>query len=533
MRKSGRLLAILLVFAFLNAVVVAPAFAQAAAPAGGGGAAASGGGAAASGAGAEGTGEGEGDVREKVEETFGSVEQAGTEVSESIRTTVAGAVGVEGALGADGMSMDELNSKLNEGDLEDLAQQIQSGVDNVESFVAGEGESGQEFLDMIQQVGDRMGEPVDLFGEAAKLGEENPLLQNIETLSTNLETDATAMADSLRGSLTEAGDGVGGITAAGSGSVDGYSGGAAEAISGQLDPLSGMRSDPAGFERTYGEVFSAGSTDGTTTTSATMTLAGGRLSTGDDLRGMATNDISHNSLMLQGEAWAGPRIEAGVESTYLGGAGQVSVNNTLTAGGVVSGEGNASWLTDTALVDASGNVSATVGVLNTTTVRNDIDLGGGFGTNQTAVLEVGAGAQARANGTLYAGQNGLEVSGGATARVGAWADASGSTSAQYRGQNLFTAEGSAGAGLGLGAGAEGGVAFRSDRVGFSAQVTVGPVTLGGGVYVNPVAMGQVAVDYGGRAVDAVGRGVSAVGSGIRSGASAIGQGARNLWSRIW
>jgi hypothetical protein len=269
-------------------------------------------------------------------------------------------------------------------------------------------------------------------------------------------------------------------------------------------------------------MFNAKAEGGGFTATSQGTLAGAKLFGEADYRGMAGNEASQNQMLLKGEAWAGPRIDSKVEGTYLNGAGKLTASNTTGLGVMAHGEGNAKWMTGDAVVDAKAKVNVVAGAYSTTTVKNTMDLGGGFGSSQTAVIDGMAGAQARANGTLYAGKNGLEASGGAEARVGAWVDAKGSASTQYKGQNLFTAEGSAGAGLGVGAGVKGGAAFRTDKVGFSAQVTLGPVKLGGGLYVNPVAMTQLAVDKSKLVVNAVGNGLNKAADG-----------AKKLWDKLF
>lgn len=551
MRSTTRFFILLLLVVFLQVLAAAPAHAQdeGGASSGSSDGASSG---ASDGASSDGSGDGAGDaatngdedVKEKIEDTFGSVVEAGKEVYESIKDTVKDVIGSLTGAGGDaaagagdaaggdtaaggedaagGSSMDELISKLNEGGLEDLASQIQSGVDNVESFVNGEAESGQEFVDMIKSAGDQMGQPIDLYGDAQKLGDENPILKDVETLSDNLATDATDVADSVKQSLTQAGDGAEGVYAEGGSLAEGYKGDAEKTMSDQIDTLSGLRADPAAFEKTYGEMFNVKGTSGDTTASASMSLAGASLFTGADDRGKAGNDISQNSLLLKGDAYVGARIDASVESSYLGGAGKFSAENQTTLGLSAQGEGNAKWMTGDAVLDAKARAEVTAGITSSTTVKNEINLGGGMSNNTTAVVDAVAGAQATADGKLYAGKNGLEASGSAEARVGAWVDGKATTGVQYKGENVFSATGTAGAGLGVGAGVSGGAAFRTDKVGFNAQVTLGPVKLGGGVYVNPVAMGQMAVDKGSQAIAAVG-----------NGAKAIGNGARNLWNRLF
>jgi len=80
---------------------------------------------------------------------------------------------------------------------------------------------------------------------------------------------------------------------------------------------------------------------------------------------------------------------------------------------------------------------------------------------------------------------------GGEVRVGAWAEAKGSLTRKYKGQDLFVLKGTAGAGWGVGIGGGEHFSFRLDRLGFDGKGTLGPFKLGGGVYVNPKAVAEL------------------------------------------
>jgi len=314
--------------------------------------------------------------------------------------------------------------------------------------------------------------------------------------------------------LKQVADGAVGVCSKGAAALDKVSGDAAEMISKNLNTLTSKGTDPLKYNEAFGKMFDVSSKCGNATAKASMSFGGCKLTTGADINGQAGNEISKHEALLKAEAWLGPKIETGVSADYLGGAGKFSLDNRFVAGLDAKAEGNVKWLKDGAVLDAKGKVNLVAGLHNTTTLQNNIKMGD-MGLNQTAVLDLVAGAQAKANGTAYLGKNGVELQGGAEARVGLWADAKGASSVQYKGQNLFTAEGTAGAGLGLGAGAKGGFSMRADKVGFSAQVTLGPFKLGGGIYVNPVAVGQMAWDGAKNVANTVASGIKNFASNLK------------------
>ncbi len=516
-----------------------------------------------------------GSVKDGVSGVLGALTGAGKEIYGQIKETVKNIVGsitgslpdavsqvagqagklaeqatktAEGILGGSGSPLSGMLDKLKSLGAGDIAEKIQGGLDNLKKFVSEKGASANEFLSMVKDMGINLfekakGEVAKLGDAGAKLGEFGKSLfkKGVDAVNPVI-ADLAKMQETLAGKAAERALDIGKFISGKAAEIPGFaeklkSGAldlwkkgneaadklkfdAAKTISENFDKLTSLRGNPIKFNETFGNMFSAKSADGKA--SASMSMAGFNLTGGPDDLGQANNEISKHQVLLKGEAWLGPRIDAKVAGSYLNGKGQISLENRLVAGLDGQVEGNAKWLTGGALIDAKAKASVTAGIHNTTTFKNKIDLGGGYASNTTAVVDAMAGAQAKANGTLYMGKNGLEVKGGAEARVGLWADASGSTSMQYKGQNLFTAEGSAGAGLGVGAGAKGGVSFRADKVGFSAQVTLGPVKLGGGIYVNPVAMTEMAVDKGKQALTAVGNGLNKVGDG-----------AKKLWDKLF
>lgn len=406
----------------------------------------------------------------------------------------------------------------------DIQKKVQDGIANIKDYISGKANDASNFLGMVKEFGvnlfenakkttvDLAGKGLDMLKDGAKA--VNPILASIASLQAKGAAMAAEKALDVAkfvqekaaeapGFIEKLKTGAIGLFQKGQELADKYKGDAAETIAKNFEKLTGLRGDPAKYNKTFGEMFNVSAKEGNAAASASMSFGGYNIKTGADLQGEAGNEISKHQRLIKGEAWLGPKIDTHVEAGYLGGRGKMSLDNRFVAGLDAQFEGNAKWLTGGALVDAKGKVDVVAGVHNTTTFQNSLKLSENYGVKQTAIVDVVAGAQAKANGTLYAGKNGVEVSGGAEARVGLWADAKGSTAMQYKGQNLFTAEGSAGAGLGVGAGVKGGVAFRADKVGFNASVTLGPVKLGGGIYVNPVAMTEMAIDKGKQAVGAV------------------------------
>jgi len=204
--------------------------------------------------------------------------------------------------------------------------------------------------------------------------------------------------------------------------------------------------------------------------------------------------------ILEGNFYMGPRFSNETTMNYLGGKGKLEFKSDTTLGLDSMAEGKMKFMAGGAIVNGAGHADVVAGFCSVNKLKNNIDLGNGVSNKTVSMVEAIAGGNARANGKVYVGGNGIELGYGAKARVGAWIEGKVTNSLKVDGKELFVAKGSAGAGLGVGIGAEGKFAFRIDRVGFDGEVTLGPFTLGGGTYVNPKAVAELAFDRGGKAV---------------------------------
>jgi hypothetical protein len=211
----------------------------------------------------------------------------------------------------------------------------------------------------------------------------------------------------------------------------------------------------------------------------------------------------------------------------------VTANARAVAGLSGYGEGSLKWMKDGTLVQASARAEAVAGLHGIAQASANAQLSENFGAKGDVYGSVMVGAGARAKGKVYAGDMGVEIGGNAEARVGAWVDGEAKTSLTYQGESLFSAKGSAGAGLGVGAGIGGGASLRLDKIGFEGSITLGPVKLGGGVYVNPKAVAHLAFDKGKEAAQAVGNVANKVGDAVSDRAQKIGSGAKKLWNSFW
>ncbi len=95
------------------------------------------------------------------------------------------------------------------------------------------------------------------------------------------------------------------------------------------------------------------------------------------------------------------------------------------------------------------------------------------------------GADAGADGKFYLGRKGIEIEGNASARAGAWADAGVSHQFKAAGENIGDIGFAGGIGAGLAAGVGAGIALRTDKVGLSVKVAIGPVKGKLSVNINP------------------------------------------------
>lgn len=172
-------------------------------------------------------------------------------------------------------------------------------------------------------------------------------------------------------------------------------------------------------------------------------------------------------------------------SATVGGA-QISNKNQFNVGALGQVNGHAKFNQDGALVDIGGGAHGFAGIRNsnTTTVKSVA------GTSK-ATVTASAGAEGGAIGKLYVGNKGIEASGDIGGRIGAWVDVSASHDFEVDGQNLGGVGFTGGAGIGLAAGVGGGLALRSDKVGLSFSLAVGPLKGGFSFYVNPEGIAKV------------------------------------------
>ncbi len=216
-----------------------------------------------------------------------------------------------------------------------------------------------------------------------------------------------------------------------------------------------------------------------------------------DIEGHAKGAISAHESLTKFDAYLGPRYKAEYNGKFFGDNVAVKASTDNTLGAWARGEGNAKWMKDGAVLDAKGKVEIGAGFKSENEAQITTKLGGGYGTKTSARAEVMAGAQARANGTAYLGKNGIELSGKAEARCGAWVEGNVNHAVQYKGQDLFGVGAGGGVGAGVGAGVQGGFSFKANKVGFqNVGFTLGPVKVNATFYVNPVGMAEMAVDKG-------------------------------------
>ncbi len=393
-------------------------------------------------------------------------------------------------------------------------------------------------------------EPNSLIEKFKGLVAKHPLADRIKDIQENLVNMTGSATDILKdkmgkipGLVDKAGKGLAdkakGFLARANMTKDGVTA-AIYDTSKKVSGLSKIVDNPVAFDKKMKEVFKNSSETANSKTSSSLSFGGVKFEGMADIYGRANDDINKNQAVFRGEAYLGPKLESKATLDYLDGRGKLEASTRNVLGLDAVGEGNIRWMKDGDVVSAKGNAHVVAGFHSENKVRNQIQLSENFANDSSAVLDVVAGADAKAKGTAYHGENGIELGASAEARVGIWADAAGSTSMDYKGESLFSAKGNAGAGLGLGAGAGAGASFRLDRLGFEGKVTLGPFKLGGGVYVNPKAIGQLAYDKGGQAVsyvadkgraaaDKVGDAAKATGNFFKSGASKVGGWVGSLW----
>ena len=195
-----------------------------------------------------------------------------------------------------------------------------------------------------------------------------------------------------------------------------------------------------------------------------------------------SNAISNGTIESRLKSRLSPLAAAG-ETSYAGTAGaaasrsfannvggiNVYTTSENTLGLSSSGGAYAMTATKNAVIDAAGGVSFFAGArsVNASVAPNRA---GVTSASFTPVF----GGDAGADGKFYLGRKGFSIEGNASARAGAWADASLSHKFRAAGENLAGIGVRGGIGAGLAAGIGGGISLRTDKVGFAFNMAVGP-----------------------------------------------------------
>jgi hypothetical protein len=211
------------------------------------------------------------------------------------------------------------------------------------------------------------------------------------------------------------------------------------------------------------------------------------------LNQLETNDISggtHESSIkrktdnkilsekISYEGTAGPSSSQ-TSKKYIGGV-EIDSASKNTAGLASSGGAGAVVRKKGVLVDAAGGTSFFAGV-RSDNVATSSNAAGITSTSFSPVL----GADAGADGKLTISKKGIAVAGNASARAGAWADASINHQFKAADENLGNVNLSGGVGVGVAIGAGAGLALETDKTGLAANVAAGPIKGLLSVYLSP------------------------------------------------
>ncbi len=363
---------------------------------------------------------------------------------------------------------------------DDVSNELTAAIDNVKDFIAGKKEDFKDFQKMLVEFKDQ---GIDIIKMAAEEGEEklvHPALAKIQEQAEKAKEGAKKIATDFGAALK--------------GAAKGF-----DLAADKLGPIIDKGKNSFQIASALGEFKSPG---GAASLDTSFSMGGVSWDTKNNIKGRAEGDISSAELLGSVDAHIGPRFKAEGNAEFFNGALAMTGSTDTVVGGWARGDGNLKFMKDGALLDAQASANVGVGVKSVNEGEITTQVGGGYGTRTSGSLEAMAGAEAGAEGTAYLGKNGIELSGKAEARCGAWVDGSASHAIQYKGNDLIGVGVGGGVGAGLGAGVEGGFAFQANKVGFQdVGFTLGPIKVNGTFYVNPVGMAEMAIDKGREAID--------------------------------
>ncbi len=365
---------------------------------------------------------------------------------------------------------------------DNVSQEITEAVNTVKDFIAGKKQDFESFKKVVAEFKDQ---GIDILKQAAEEGEEklaHPIIARIQEDAKKAHDKAKQLVTDFSAALKTATKG-------------------ADLAKDTIGPLIDKDKNSILIASNLLELKSA---DESKSLSTSFSMGGVKWDTKKDIKGHAEGDISAHELLLSADAHLGPRFSAEGNAEFFGGNLKMSGSTDNTLGAWARGTGNAKFMKDGALIDAKAEAMVGVGFKSENEGQIVTQIGGGYGTKTSGRVDVLAGAEASAEGKAYAGKNGIELSGKAEARCGAWVEGSANHAVQYKGNDLFGVGVGGGVGAGLGAGVEGGFSFKANKVGFKdVGFTLGPVKVKGTFYVNPVGMAEMAIDKGKEAVQKV------------------------------
>lgn len=363
-----------------------------------------------------------------------------------------------------------------------VSQELSAAVDNVKDFIAGKKEDFEEFKKVIAKFKE---EGIDILQKAKEEGEEkilHPVIARIQEDAQKLHEGAKKVMTDFSAAVKTASKGL-------------------DLAKDQIGPLIDKSKNSIQIASAMGDFKNS---DGSASLATSFSMGGLTWDTKKDIKGHAKGDISAHELLLSADAHLGPRFKAEGNAELFGGKVAMTGSTDNILGAWAQGEGNAKFMKDGALIDAKASAAVGAGFKSSNEGQITTQIGGGYGTKTSGTLDVLAGAEASAEGKAYAGKNGIELSGKAEARCGAWVEGSANHAVQYKGSDLFGVGVGGGVGAGLGAGVEGGFSFKANKIGFKdVGFTLGPVKVKGTFYVNPVGMAEMAVDKGKEAAKAI------------------------------
>ena len=403
-------------------------------------------------------------VKTVVSSVFGGAKQAVDTAKDTVKAVGQGA---------------EKAAEVAKGLPDKLTSDINNAIDSVKDFISGKKKDFEEYRKMVTEFKEN---GLDLLGEKKDevLDAVHPVLAKMKVEAQNAlkagQTKAAEFTDFLKSTAASSAKGVD-LT------KDKLAEGILKNGKNAIVLASAMKEFKSG--------------DGSQSFKNMFSMGGASFEHVGDIGGHAKGDISVHESLTKFDAYLGPRYKAEYNGKFFGDNMSVTAKTDNTLGAWARGEGNAKWMKDGAVLDAKGKVEVGAGFKSENEAQITTKLGGGYGTKTSARAEVMAGAQARANGTAYLGKNGIELSGKAEARCGAWVEGNVNHAVQYKGQDLFGVGAGGGVGAGVGAGVQGGFSFKANKIGFqNVGFTLGPVKVNATFYVNPVGMAEMAVDKG-------------------------------------